>query len=67
MRDYTFKCNCGEILVKSQTSGDYRIRGKITLLKGGKIYSVCKGCNKEVELPMEAQVKTRDPKVFIRL
>lgn len=68
MVDHTFKCKCGEVLVKSQGASDgYRIRGKITILRGTKMFSICKSCNAEVELPMQATLTVANPKLFIKL
>lgn len=67
MADHSFKCKCGELLVKSQSSGGYRIRGKITILRGTKMYSICKSCDAEVLLPMEATLTVANPKLFIKL
>lgn len=68
MADHTFKCTCGEILVKSHGSSDgYRIRGKITILRGTKMFSICKSCDREVELPMQAALTVPNPKLFIKL
>jgi hypothetical protein len=62
----TFSCKCGEHLVKSQEEGSYKLRGKILILKGNKLYTVCKSCNTEVELPLNVTMTMSNPKLFIK-
>lgn len=63
----TFSCKCGEHLVKSlHEEGSYKLRGKLLILKGNKLYSVCKSCNTEVELPLDVTMKVNNPKLFIK-
>lgn len=64
----SFSCRCGEYLVKSfsDDGSSYKLRGKLVIMKGHKLYSVCKGCNTEVELPLDVTIRINNPKLFIK-
>lgn len=62
-------CSCGEVLVKSSEDGT-KLRSKILIFKEGDTVAVCKGCGKELSVPVslnksELLVKSRNPKLFI--
>lgn len=44
-------CDCGEVIVKSQNNME-KMRAKIILIKEGKVFAVCKNCNKEIFIPI---------------
>jgi hypothetical protein len=62
-------CTCGEVLVKATTEGT-KLRSKILIFRKGDAVAVCKGCGKELVVPVsldkeELLVKSRNPKLFI--
>lgn len=42
---------CNEVVVKSM-GPEVKIRGKVTLVRNGKVFTVCKSCNSEVTVPL---------------
>lgn len=62
-----FVCKCGEVLVKSlYAEGSYKLRGKVLLNKGDKLFSVCRQCSGEVELPIKCVVDIPKTKIFVK-
>ena len=46
------KCpKCAEIIMKS-TDGDLKVRCRVMVIKGNEVFSICKGCNSEVKVPL---------------
>lgn len=61
----TIQCSCGELLMKAD-SDKVKVRGKVFIVKEeGTVYTVCKGCNAEVLVPMELK-KAFTPRLFIK-
>ena len=48
----TLRCKCSEVIVKSQGDTE-KVRAKILIIKGNRVFAVCKKCNAEVPLPLE--------------
>jgi ribosomal protein S27E len=62
-------CSCGEVLVKSTSDGT-KLRSKIIIFKAKGAVAICKGCGKELPIPIslnqeELLSKSRNPKLFI--
>ena len=53
--DAKLLCACSEVVIKSR-GDDEIVRAKILIIKGNQVFAVCKGCNKEVALPLEKSV-----------
>lgn len=43
--------NCDKVVAKSLSPSEEKIHGKVWLRKGNLLYTVCKNCNAEVQLP----------------
>jgi hypothetical protein len=44
-------CKCSEIIIKAQ--GDVqKLRAKVLVIKGDKVFAICKRCNSEVPVPL---------------
>ena len=57
MDEHKLYCsNCDELVVKS-VGESTKIRSKVLVIRDGDTYAVCKGCGKELELPVTIQVK----------
>lgn len=65
MRLPQVRCSCSEIIVKS-TGDTSKIRSKILIVRGEKVFSICKGCNSEVEVPLEVSKDALCPPLFIK-
>jgi hypothetical protein len=48
----TIICSCREVIAKSE-SGVMKIRSKVILVTDGGVAAVCKGCGKEVPMPLQ--------------
>jgi hypothetical protein len=62
-------CQCGEVLIKS-IEGEIKLRSKIVVFKKGGAVAVCKGCGKELSIPValdkqDLLLKSRRPPLFI--
>ncbi len=57
---------CSEVILKGLGSSA-KIRGKLIVVKEGKVFSICKGCGEEVLVPltMDTGVITKNPALFI--
>jgi len=42
---------CAEIIMKS-SEGDLKVRCRVLVIRGDSVYSICKGCNSEVRVPL---------------
>ena len=42
----TLKCGCSEVIIKSQ-DGVEKVRAKVLLIKGDRVFAVCKACNED--------------------
>jgi RNase P subunit RPR2 len=62
--------SCNDVIVKDD-GAETKIRSRVLLLKGGNAFAVCKGCGKEVQVPVsldQALVKSlrsTPPKLYI--
>lgn len=45
-------CTCGEVIVKSLLD-DTKIRAKVLIMRGNAAFAVCKGCDQEVQVPLQ--------------
>lgn len=61
----TLRCSCSEIVLKS-VDGESKIRSKILVIKGDSVYAICKGCNKEVKVPLQIDKDVVNPPLFIK-
>jgi len=62
----TLTCSCGELIIKSDGNG-FKIRSKILILKDNSTsWAVCKGCNKEIPVPIRADFDNANPPLFIK-
>jgi ribosomal protein S27E len=68
--EHLLVCNkCQQVLVKS-IDGVTKVVNKILLFKGDQGYAVCKGCNREVLVPIkldrgELLLKSKNPKLIL--
>ena len=46
----SFKCSCGEVLL-TKSLDSIKVKGKVTIIKGTSLLTVCKACHAEVALP----------------
>ncbi len=62
------KCRCGEVVVKSMSCGDAKIRAKVVIIKGNDAYAVCKNCSLEVRLPykLNQDSNAASPPLYIK-
>ena len=65
MRIPSLTCACGEIMVKSLEDTS-KIRAKVTIVKGNQVFGICKGCNKEIALPLSIDAEKVNPPIFIK-
>ena len=65
MRIPQITCSCSEIVLKS-VDGESKIRSKILVVKNDSVFAVCKGCNKEVKLPLVVDQSEVNPPLFIK-
>lgn len=65
MRLGTIRCQCSEIVLKSADGGS-KIRSKILVIKGDSIFAICKGCSKEVRVPLRIDAEEINPPLFIK-
>ena len=42
---------CSEVIMKSAGS-DTKVRCRVLIIRGDDVYSICKGCNSEVRVPL---------------
>lgn len=66
MRLSQIKCSCSEIVLKSVGDNESKIRSKILVIKGDEVFAVCKGCNKEVQVPLQLDRDVANPPLFIK-
>ena len=62
-------CGCGEVLIKVG-DGVTKVRNKMIVFKNNKCYAVCRGCGKEIDIPMTLNnaaitEENRRPKLFL--
>ena len=67
--DHLLICRCGEVLVKA-SEGEIKLRSKIVVFREGVAWAVCKGCGKELPVPLtldqgELLQKSKNPRLFI--
>jgi hypothetical protein len=60
---------CDQVVVKS-IDGITKVRAKILVFRDGNAYAVCKGCNRELQVPIKLDqsgliVKSKSPKLII--
>ena len=60
---------CQQVLVKS-IDGVTKVRAKILVFRDDQAYAVCKGCNRELPVPIkldqtELLLKSKSPKLII--
>lgn len=65
MRLPKITCSCLEVVVKAHNS-ESKIRSKILLVKGTDVFAVCKGCGKEILVPLRAAPELMNPPLFIK-
>lgn len=65
MRLPQIRCSCTELVLKS-VDGESKIRSKILVIKDNEVYAVCKGCNKEVRVPLRLDEEAANPPLFIK-
>ena len=65
--DHMLFCEkCDEVIVKS-TASSTKIRSKVVIIRDGKTYAVCKGCNSDLELPVTMTLNPNIHKAVSRL
>lgn len=65
---------CAEVVVKSLSGSEVKIRSKVTVFKDGECFAVCKGCGFELSIPVkldqEALAKSltavQRPRLYLR-
>jgi len=65
----TLVCKCSEVIIKAQSNGLEKVRAKVVVIKHGKVFAVCKGCNAEVELPLtrnHTQAVSSGPLLYLK-
>jgi hypothetical protein len=65
MRLSPIRCSCSEVVLKS-SSYESKIRSKILVIKGDSVFAICKGCSKEVRLPLQVDKDVVNPPLFIK-
>jgi len=66
--NHLISCKCGEVILKSM-NGVIKLRSKIVVFKNGQSFVICKGCGKELPIPIKIDSntlnKSRNPKLFL--
>lgn len=58
-------CRCSSVIVKS-LDGVFKIRSKVTIVKGNQAFAVCKDCNNEVAIPIYMDLHKINPPLIIK-
>ncbi len=45
--------SCGDVVIKSSNDGGTKIRSKVLVLNDKGAYAICKGCGKEIQVPLK--------------
>ena len=59
------RCSCSELILKS-VEDESKIRSKVLIINDLGVFAVCKGCNKEVKLPLQVDKDSINPPLFIK-
>lgn len=61
-----FCASCDEVVVKSNEHST-KIRSKVIVIRDDSTFAVCKGCGKELELPVSLEIKKSVSQASTRL
>ena len=70
MTQFLFCPSCGEVAVK-ESALEAKVRGRVLVIKGENAFTICKGCSKEVRVPIKfdhtlmKSLHSSQPRLFI--
>jgi hypothetical protein len=58
-------CACSEVIMKSVSESESKIRSKVLIVKESSVYAVCKSCGSEVEVPLKKALPSIGPRLIL--